>query len=270
MSQESRSDRSKEILTRWQLMMPPARPSKGMVSIYDSALLAEAVTGDPVWGLLGCTPEIRSLAGKYQRKMLCIDKDPHIYSALLTICEPSDAEEFLLSDWLEAAITFKFDILIGDGSITMLPLPKHEALIYKIYQLLKPRGLALLRVHMVQPALFKSALEIIEWYRKTHVDKPLYLACKTHFDLLLMDPATLKVNPEDYKNQLQQLHDEGKITAAELDSSLHKHVRSELYYTTRERFEQTVSPYFTIESMHYPKDFPGHTNTPIFQLRKKG
>jgi hypothetical protein len=266
----AQNNQSEEILKRWQLLMPPARPSKGMVSIYDRALFAESMTGDPTWGLLGCTPEIRSLAGKYQRKLLCIDKDPHIYSALLSKCQPSAAEEFLLADWLEATIPPMFDILIGDGSITMLPLPKHEVLIYKIHQLLKPQGLALLRVHMTHPALFKSAMEIIDWYRTTHADKPLYLACKIYFDLLLMDPKTLNVNPADYKNQLQQLHDDGKITSAELDSSLHKHVRSQLYYSTRERFEQTISPYFAIEGVHYPEDFPGHTSTPIYQLRKKG
>jgi SAM-dependent methyltransferase len=258
---------AENLAARWRLFMPPARPSAGLVAVYEG----EAAKTHPhsLWGLLGCTPEIRSLAGKYRREIVCIDQNPHMYSAMTSLCRPSAKETFICADWLEVQPPRPFDIIFADGSITMLPLDRHPQLLQKISRMLKPEGLAVMRVHIDTPPRFKSPTQIISWYRESHPDLPLYTAAKIQFDLLLLNRQTHQVHPSDYRETILKLYDEGIITALELDKSLHLHVHTVLNYTPPEDFETLVSRHFTTVGIHNAGDFPGHENIPVYVLRKK-
>jgi hypothetical protein len=153
----------------------------------------------------------------------------------------------------------------------MLPLPKHEALLRKIYDMLKLRGRALLRVHVAEPPKFSNPQEIFEWYRTSNTNEPVFTATRTYLDMLWFEPETFKLNFVEYHKKIQQLYDDKIITTEEFNSynKLLQFNKIDLYYTTRESFELSVSNYFQIESINYGNDYTGHMNHPVYTLRKK-
>ena len=257
----------------WHLFLPPARPSKGELAQYERAVLSfsanchQALT----WALLGSTPEIRSLAAKYQHEILCIDKDRGVFETLRLLVNPQHSETFICSDWLTAENANPVDIFFADGSLNMLPPNKHEALLGKTYNRLTPRGWLLIRVHLAESSKFTSPQEVFEWYRKSKIKEPVFTATRTHLDMLWLEPETLRLNFVEFHKKIQGLYDEKRITKKEFEEYnkvLHFN-KINLYYTTRESFECLVSIFFHIESVSYGGDYTGYTHHPIYVLRKK-
>jgi len=109
--QEDLSEKQKAMAKRWEKLTAPIRPSKGMVELYERNLLtAIKSSSNSIWGLLGCTPEIRSIAGKYQAKIICIDHNPNAFHSYKVLSKPSRNEEFLCTDWCVLNLKEKFDI----------------------------------------------------------------------------------------------------------------------------------------------------------------
>ncbi len=271
MSKDTQSNWNVERARNWHLFMPPARPSKGEMAHYERVVLSEAKSDSNRWALLGSTPEIRSLASKYQRELLCIDNNADVFEALRSMVEFPYSEIFICSDWLNAQVPRPVDIVFADGSINMLPLSKHEELLKKIYDILNPQGLALLRVHLVGPPKFSSPQEVFKWYRTSKIDEPVFSATRTHLDMLWIDPETLKLNFSEYHKKIQQLYDNKFITVEEFDgyNRLLQFNRIDLYYTKREFFEHSALNYFQIESLSYGNDYSGHMNHPLYFLSRK-
>ena len=265
------NDLEKKMAARWKRLIPPSRPSKDYMALYEKYVLLEAEKKDKLtWGLLGCTPEIRSLAGKYQAEILCIDNNPAAFPAFRLLCEPSKNEKFLCSDWLDVNLPEKFDVILGDGAVSMLPLEKHEALLNSIYKMLKPEGIALLRIHVIAPSQFENPRQIFDWYRENAADKPVYYATKPHLNQFCLDPETMKTNINLLQNMIQNLYTDKIIDTEEFEAfEKLKDGSTELQYTKKELFEQIVAPYFKIEGIYYARDFPNGLNRPLYHLRKK-
>jgi hypothetical protein len=272
MYQKPQSTWHQDFANKWQMFTPPARPSEGELAHYERAVLSLTEFDPDTWVLLGCTPEIRSLAGKYQREILCIDESPHVFHALRSLCEiPPEREKFICSDWLDATTAHHVDIVFGDGSINMLQPFKHEALLQKIHAMIKPQGLALLRVHVVTPASFENPGQVFRWYRKHYAHKPVFWATKTHLDMLWIDPDTLRQNMAEYPAKFQQLFNDGiinEVEFAEYDRLLGNN-KLAMYYTREETFEHLASKYFDIIGVHYGKDYPVYKSHPVYCLKKK-
>ncbi len=180
----------------WHLFLPPARPSRGEIAQYERAFLSFPTNHhqDLIWGLLGSTPELRSLAAKYHHELLCIDKDSGVFETLRSLVNPQYSEIFICSNWLTVENVKPVDVFFADGSLNMLPLPNHGDLLRKIYNWLTPQGWALLRVHMVGPSKFATPQEIFKWYRESKTKEPVFTATRTYLDMLWLEPETLRLN----------------------------------------------------------------------------
>lgn len=259
----------------WHLFMPPARPSKGEVGHYERAVLSilSECPGDllTTWALFGATPEIRSLAAKYKRELLCIDRDAGVFDALRSLVHPRYSEKFICSEWLAAEISQKVDVVFADGSINMLPLPDHVDFLKKISGVLNNRGWALLRVHLMGPPRFSSPAEVFEWYRASHLKEPVFSATRTYLDMLWVEPETLKLSFVEFHKKIQKLYDDKLMTPEEFIAynQLLQFNKINLYYTTRESFEGLAMQYFHIEGVHFGGDYIGHQQHPVYVLRKK-
>ncbi len=264
------SSMEKRIAENWQKRLPPARPSKDIVDFYEQAAVDEAGgRSGMTWGLLGCTPEIRSLAGKYQADILCVDKNPVAFSAFRSLCEPSKKEKFMCSDWLEADLPEKFDIIFGDGSISMLPLEKHEAFLASVHRMLRRDGLALLRVNLAEPNA-EGPGEVFAWYRKNHSDRQIYYAVKPYLGVFCLDAGTMKVNSEKMEKLVRELYESGAINSEEAEAfeSAEK-TPVEVQYTRKDLLESSMSLYFKIEDIYYAGDIFNNLHRPVYRLRKK-
>jgi SAM-dependent methyltransferase len=251
--------------------VPPRLPSADTLTLFDKILMPEATKYSPSkWGLLGCTPEIRTLAGRCPSKVTCIDHDQYAYSAYLPLCKPSEHEEFLCSDWLEINHQNAYDIVIGDGSMSMLPISNHEHFLKSVYQILKPGGLAVLRIFTYGKSVFKSPEDILKWYKTKMTDSQIDFATMFYFNFLWIDLETLRTSPEIVKINIKDLVDNKVLSEKEFnDLEQIDYGKVHLQYTLKELFESQIVSYFDIENIVHPEDYPDWQNTPIYSLRKK-
>lgn len=261
----------KVLAERWQRISPPIRPSKGMVNIYEKNILTFIENKpDAVWGLLGCTPEIRNLAGKYQAKITCIDRDNDAYYAYKTLCSPSKYESFICKDWLDLDLAEEFDIVIGDGSMAMIPFEHHGTLLSNIHKMIKPGGFAVMRIQTVSPLVFDTPEKIFEWYRKEKTDKNIYFTTRPFlYALWLNPPHKLSLHKEEFLANSLDLYQKGIITEDELEEF--KEIKKSgvtIHYVTREILEQSVYGLFQIKSVDSGGDFLIHSDHPIYFLQK--
>jgi hypothetical protein len=250
--------------------MPPARPSPGEVGDYERLLQSGGWIECPDWVLLGCTPEIRSLAARHRREILCIDQNPEVFDVLRSMVAPQYAEQFLCSDWLHAEIPAPVDIVLGDGSLNMVPRSQHESFLFKVSQMLRPGGAALLRVHVMGPPRFGTPEQVFEWYRANASTEPVFSATRTDLDMLWLDRATGRLSFPDFHRKIRRLHRLGIITPEEFEAydRLMGFNRINLYYVTREGFERAASAYFDVSEVCVAEDYTGSGNHPLYLLRK--
>jgi hypothetical protein len=257
----------------WHLFLPPARPSPGEVVQYEQAVLSFNANGfkDLIWGLLGSTPEIRSLAAKYHREILCIDRDKEVFEALRSLVNPRYPEKFICSDWLTAEDINPIDIFFADGSMNMLPPEKHEVFLKKIHDWLTSQGWFFIRVHLAGPPRFNSPQEAFVWHRKNTPKEPVFTATRTDLDMLWLEPETLKLNFVEFHKKIQMLYDAQLITPEEFEgyNKLLQFNKIDMFYTTSERFENLVSGLFHIESVRCGEDYTGCQQHPLYILMKK-
>ncbi len=271
MSGNKLTEEQKRRAEHWLGFSPPIRPSKSMIALYEKNISASIKDkANSVWGLLGCTPEIRSIAGKYQAEITCLDRDKDAFYAYKSICNTSQYEKFMCIDWLDMDISNMFDIVIGDGAMSMLPIENHVKFLTNIHQIVKPEGRVILKIHAIAPLIFDSPEKIFQWYRKEKSNTSIYLATKHFLYTLWLDPTTLRLDNIEFMAKVEKLYQKGVITDEEYEEMGRiKKSKILLQYTTKEIFEQSISGLFEIESVDFAGDYPLHTNHPLYLLRKK-
>jgi hypothetical protein len=251
---------------RWHLYKPPARPSAGDVAIYESFMAEPARTL-----LLGSTPEIRSLARRYRHRLTAVDVNEQVYHALAELVTHPGGEKasFVCRDWLQMDLGEEFDLVIGDGSINMLPPQTHETFLERLAAHMRPGQVLLLRAYVMDEPRIQTAEAVFERARELRED--LYTATKIHLSLLWLDRETGEMSNALFWTKLQELHGQGVTTAEEHRSlgTIFAHDSLSVYFLSRPRFEAQTAPYFSLQDILYAGDYESHELKPIFCLRRK-
>jgi hypothetical protein len=265
-----RNEWNAERAKNWHLFAPPARPSGAEVARYAAAL--RDVPRPGVWGLLGSTPELRSLAAEAAQPLVCIDRDPDVYEVLGgLVTTRADAERLLCSDWLAAQPEERFSVLMADGSLNMLSPDRHAAFFDAVRRMLAPGGVALIRVHLAQPPMFRDPAAVFAWFRARGNGERVFTATRTHLDMLWLEPGSLRVDFPEYHARLERLHVEGTITGEEFAAyhRLLRFNRISLWYSTRARFESLAAAGFEIEEIGFGCDYTASAQHPLYVLRRR-
>jgi SAM-dependent methyltransferase len=255
----------------WHLFMPPARPSEAEVTIYEHALKNENDRQKAIeLVVLGATPELRSLAHRFAAQLTCVDFNETVFSILFDMVSPKGKEEFYCCDWKTMDVNRKFSMVFGDGSINMLHPSQHEPFLNNMSELLVPGGIAVVRVHVINPPAFTEATEVFQWYRNNKIQEPLFTATRNHLDMLWMNRNTMGIDFNEFHNKLRKMLSDRVITDDEFGEydRLLEYNRITLYYCEREGFEKLVCEQFKIEQVLYGKDHLSHLHHPIYYLRK--
>ncbi|MGH7516657.1 MAG: hypothetical protein ACREOC_04185 [Gemmatimonadales bacterium] len=260
---------NEERARNWHLFRPPARPSPAEVARY-AAALRDASRTMP-WGLLGSTPELRSLAASEGQPLVCIDRDPKVFAALGGLVPVPGVETFVCSDWILAEPPAPLSVVMGDGSINMLPPERHQAFLARAHAMVEPGGLALLRVHVTAPPRFRDPAAVFACWRATDRREPVFTATRTDLDMLWLEPGSLRLNFGDCHARLEQLHRDGMIEPDEFDAyhRLLRFNRIDLWYLTRRRFETLAAPWFDIVRVEHGCDYTGAAQHPVYVLRRR-
>ena len=252
----------------WGRLKPPTRPSAGDLAQYEATLRAEPERGHPASCLiLGSTPELRSLAHRRGYRVVCADSDGLMFEALTSMVQPGGPEEFLHTDWLEISGDRRYDIVLGDGAVNMVPIERLGEFLGAMARVTEPGGAAVLRVHLQTDPPFASIEEIVAWYRRDHRGKPFFPAIRTPLYMLLMrQKATQVIDTGEIHTYLASLRDKGILTDEEFSS--HRHFSILVNFTRAEVFERLASRWFAIERIRHGADYGFPENHPIYVLRR--
>lgn len=137
--------------------------------------------------------------------------------------------------------------------------------------MLRPGGLALLRVHLATAPRFATAAEVFAWHRGRPAGGPIFSRTRTDLDMLWLEPGSLRLSFAQYHRRIRELFEHGAITQPELDAyePMAAVNQIQLFYTTREVFEAAALRHFEVEFVRTGDDYYGSLNHPIYGLRKE-
>lgn len=258
-----------EFAAYWQKLNPPVRPSNHMMEIYERFLRCYGFHENGDWGLLGCTPEVRSLAAKYSRSLTCVDRSKLAYEAFRLLCHPPKDESFIESDWAEAECPDSFDLVLGDGSISMLLPDRHVGFVQNLHSMIRPGGIALLRIQVRDGCQFESPEKLLNWFHKQEGQDSINTCTRGYLQILWADPETGTIFPDDFRERIEGLYAQGVLMESEYQDFKGQPMKLTVNFTTRRDFEGLVSPYFEILGVEEPNDFLSCEHYPIYALKKK-
>jgi SAM-dependent methyltransferase len=199
------------IKTWGKYVMPPAKPCKGQLKIYDKILkdMARKVER-PRSLILGSTPEFRDLCIKNNFKTTACDINPHMIKAMNQLMRyKNNPKNIALNiDWLKMKFPKNsYDLVMGDLSLgQILNEKKLEHLLKKIAFILKPEGIFLTREptrYSVKPMITgKKWIELIKQYEKGKMNEvDLYFFYKHQSDAndFTKSPSIMDWPPVLYK-----------------------------------------------------------------------
>jgi hypothetical protein len=252
----------------WGRLRPPARPSPGDVEQYEAALRAEVASGRRAACLiLGATPELRSLAHRCGCDVVCADADRSMFETLRSMVQPAGPEEFLRTDWFELPGARRFDVVLGDGSVNMVPVGRHGELLGVLARVTRGGGAAVLRVHLRTAPTFASFEEILAWYRREHGDQPFFPTVRTPLYMLWMERrGTDTIDTGEIHRYLDSLRAGGVLTQEEFSSKAPTGLV--LHLPRAEAFECLASRWFAIERVRHGADYGFPDSHPIYVLRR--
>ncbi|QRN85522.1 hypothetical protein JR334_11330 [Clostridia bacterium] len=265
---------SKKILTldscakAWENIKPPVRPSKQMLAIYEG-YIGDYVSSNKDWGILGSTPELRSLGAKYASSVCCLDLKHEHYYSFSTLCRQHPKESFLQCNWLSTGQAEKFNYVLGDGSTSMVSLHQYDDFLNSIHDLLLPGGYAFLRIQIANTNPFGNPSEVVAWHRANHPSQPIFRTSSFYLQILWQDANLGSVNTEIYCRELLALFEAGIITSDEYQELMSSITPYPISYVEQESFEAFCAPLFTILDVRFPNDFACSNLCPVYALQKK-
>lgn len=254
----------RDMAARWHRYRPPARPSASEVRLYEELMRVPADTL-----LLGATPEIRSLAHRYGHRLTAVDMNAEVFAGLQRLVSPPGRESFVCANWLEMELGAAFDLVVGDGSINMLPPGEHVPFIERVAAHTRPGGLAALHVHLLVPPPLPTVEEV---FRKCGGGPGhIYEKTRHYLCLLWADPETGEVRNAACWHRLQQLRAEGVISEGDFAAlrEILEFDRLSVFFIRPERFRELVAPYFSIEAKLVADDYASAWVKPLFLLRRQ-
>jgi len=246
-------EESFEIYARvWKAMPHIIRPTKSEVGIYERILRKIKKDGMKVL-ILGATPEFRDLTTKLGIETTIVDVNPVMIKSMnLLMSQKPAKEKVIIGDWLSFKTGEKYDVVLSDCSINMLPWPRFEDLVRKVAGVLKDDGYWLGRVCITPKGFnFPSWDESWKFIRKYPNDPweaiNCMLATVRDKDWLMPVPKVLE--------RLKQDFDAGKMTEEEYNKLKIPNPKMSITYPSEEEFDKVFSKYFTLMSKELGSEF---------------
>lgn len=251
-----RQDKIWDIAQTWQKYCSPARPDASELDIAQQLLKP----GMKVL-LLGSTPEYRDLFTKHRCHATVIDYSEDNFHAMTKLMRvPPQNETFVEANWLDMPIVDKFDLIIGDHVINLLPLALWPVFLEKIKSLLNPGAFFLQRIITRTVPYNKSKEDVFS--KTAKLDGPA-LFSRTFYDLLTlsMDQAEQSVCLGDTWKLVEKINSSGLLTLEQFQhfqSLSWENSQVKAYITSKEYILEQIQKFFVknsiVEGEIYYKD----------------
>lgn len=201
--------------------------------------------------VLGATPELRDIVLSYHHYLTTVDKD---WEALdektkLMHYKNSPHEKVMVKNWLEMDFSANsFDVILGDGVLTVLKPDDQKKLLKKLKKFLKPTGSLLLREEAkpVQNIQFTPDI-IVNNYRAGNFNIfDLFFGLRLHNkNYKAVDPYSQKVRLKDFLEKLSLYKRQNILTEEEFNRL--KNLAMELEHTllSKTEIEELLHSHFS-------------------------
>jgi cyclopropane fatty-acyl-phospholipid synthase-like methyltransferase len=178
MNQDNNNDWN--IAKKWQHYTEPARPSHSECQIVKNTI----GPGMTVL-LLGSTPEYRDILIEKDCSVLIVDNNKDNYHAMTMLMTRSPTQEnFICESWLDIDwMAQKFDVILGDHVINLLPKEQWPHFLQSLKKLLNPNGKLIQRV-ITKPESYEKNVETLA--RDTAETEGELFFSRSLYDLMFM------------------------------------------------------------------------------------
>lgn len=206
----------------WKSILPEIRPMPSHVQFWERQLKIIVNGNKDINTLvLGVTPEIRDLLGKYSVKTTCLDINPKMADAMsLLTKEKNKNEKIIIGNWLNMdSLKNQFDLLISDCPHDNLPISKLEKFFKNLSEAVKLNGY----VFFASP-IFRGREEAIgiDEYIQTYRNNPanfksnkLYYLLKLTSNQKYYNSDTKVANWPEIQRDLEEKVKSGRINEKE-------------------------------------------------------
>ena len=159
----------------WARWTPPDRPSPGELAVYEETLQwLLARKKRPRVMVLGSTSEFRDLYAKYRLPCTVVEYKKENYHALGTLMKrESYRETLVLGDWRAVKQQAKYDLILGDYCVNVLPKQDQPNFIANLSRLLSIDGYAMLKTFVRYAAERGDLAERLRFYRTKMKHRPI-------------------------------------------------------------------------------------------------
>lgn len=166
---------SRELANQWAKWTPPDRPSEGEIKVYEEFLqrvLAKKKKAHVI--VLGSTSEFRDLFSKYNLPATVVDYAQENYYALGSLMKRKPYKETLVvKDWRTMKLKEKYDLILGDFCINVLPKEDQNVFIKNLAHHLSKEGLCMLKTFIRYDANRGDLAKNLAFYRTQKKHRPI-------------------------------------------------------------------------------------------------
>lgn len=256
---------ARNALEGWEQVGTPIRPSQEEIDFYMNHVESFSDGYNSKILILGATPELRDIALKYGKNRVGCDIDDRIWEVMKIFMKESGKEKFIHSDWLTMPEDEKFDIILGDCSVNMLPSDSVEPFIQKTARLVQDKGMVIQRIGTsFKKYTVEDFAKAMEDYRTNQYPMSIWrftvmLACSIN-SYYYPEHTHLKI----YEKELFKYLTEDEIQGVRpfLPDRI-------IYFPEKQSLEETFNKYFEVDEIVESKGMGYWSTMYTYVMRKR-
>lgn len=203
----------KDFVYAWKYFTTPSRPSPSELKYIKNRILEKGESLKVL--ILGSTPEYRNICGELGIPVTIIDYNKLSYEILKELVEHMPKETFIEGNWIDVKLDEKFDIILGDNVVNVIPLPNMKTFLANMSKMLNKKGLFFSRNYIRYKGESYTTEKAIEEYRREGKDWPFIAGTLRNLCLAAFNPKTQMVKLSDIWKGIIRLHDKVLISDKE-------------------------------------------------------
>ncbi len=249
---------------RWAMALPPLRPSAADLKVYRK-LLKHCLVKDGVTNVLvlGAVPEIRDLLGRFYTAVTVVGGDKKLVKALTSLRRSQSRETIVIAPWQRIPLSNKYDVVIGDLALNLLPPRSSGTVLIRIAKLLRAGGHFIHRTmafHQQAPVALVKLLA--DWRRGKINTSEFWWLTSVYSNLASFDRKRMVNQERKFIQLMQQLYEDKILTRSEMHKLDRFALGIDLAILPQKQWEQMLSQYFIIkkitksDNLQYSRDIP--------------
>jgi len=255
---------------KWGKTLPPARPSRGDLKVYDRHI--EELPFRPRNALvLGATPEIRDLLARKKIQVTISDFNINMIKAMSLLCKTKSKERILLANWMKKFTDDKFDLILSDAGLNMLNWKDWEKTLGNIRDMLTPRGYVLQKIAFYDKKRGKmNSLEIIKKWRAKKLRTPdMRWFLEMYSDYGVYDRKSMIDSKVKLLAGFEKSYKNGDLRDKEWEIVKRYDDKVVMTVPSKNKVNGIIKKYFRIVRVTAGEDFLYCQDMPVYLLKRK-